>query len=170
MEPIEYLEFEIEIGQGRDGEYPVSATSAAGEAFETMRLPFDPQALESEFEALLVAARPPDGGRRKKDAEPQQEAHAFGQALFDALFRGEIRVLYNSSRYHAAEENKLLRLALQIEPQELAPLPWESLYDTQLSEYICQTTPLVRYVSGTDGEQPPITTPPLRILGMIAHP
>ena len=170
VEPIEYLEFEIEIGQGRDGEYPVSATSAAGEAFETMRLPFDPQALESEFEALLVAARPPDGGRRKKDAEPQQEAHAFGQALFDALFRGEIRVLYNSSRYHAAEENKLLRLALQIEPQELAPLPWESLYDTQLSEYICQTTPLVRYVSGTDGKQPPITTPPLRILGMIAHP
>lgn len=56
MEPIEYLEFEIEVGQGRDGEYPVSAASAAGQAQETMRLPFDPQALGSELEGLRTEA------------------------------------------------------------------------------------------------------------------
>ena len=170
VEPIEYLEFEIRIGQGRDGEYPVTVTSAAGHAQEMMRLPFDPQALESELNALRAALRPDEGGRRKKDSRPEQEAQAFGQALFDALFRGEVRVLYNSSRYQAAEEGKLLRFALGIEPQELAPLPWETLYDTQFTEYVCHATPLVRYTAILESDQPPITTPPLRILGMIVNP
>ena len=170
MEPIEYLEFQIQIEQGRDGEYPVTVTSAAGHAQEIMRLPFDPQALESEIEALHAALRPAEGGRRKKESRPEQEAQAFGQALFDALFRGEVRVLYNSSRYQAAEEGKLLRLALGIEPQELAPLPWESLYDAQFAEYVCHATPLVRFVAVLESDQQPITTPPLRILGMIVNP
>ena len=170
VEPIEYLEFEIRIGQGRDGEYPVTVTSATGQAQEMMRLPFDPQALESELDALRAALRPDEGGRRKKDSRPEQEAQAFGQALFDALFRGEVRVLYNSSRYQAAEEGKLLRFALGIEPQELAPLPWETLYDAQFAEYVCHATPLVRYVAILESDQPPIATPPLRILGMIVNP
>jgi len=170
VEPIEYLEFEIKIGQGRDGEYPVTVTSAAGHAQEMMRLPFDPQALESELDALRAALRPAEVGRRKKESRPEQEAQAFGQALFDALFRGEVRVLYNSSRYQAAEKGKLLRFTLGIEPQELAPLPWETLYDAQFAEYVCHATPLVRYVAVLESDQPPITTPPLRILGMIVNP
>lgn len=170
MEPIVYLEFEIEIGPGSDGEYPVTVASAAGQAQERMRLPFDPQAPESELEALRAALRPAVGGRRRKEARLEQEAQAFGQALFDALFRGEVRVLYNSSRYQAAEENKLLRFKLRIEPQELAPLPWESLYDAQLGEYVCHATPLVRYVESPESGQPSIATPPLRILGMIVNP
>ena len=170
VEPIEYLEFQIQIEQGRDGEYPVTATSAAGQAQEMMRLPFDPQALESEIEVLRAALRPAEGGRRKKEDRPEQVAQAFGQALFDALFRGEVRVLYNTSRYQAAEEGKLLRLTLGIEPQELAALPWESLYDTQLAEYVCHATPLVRYVAVLESDRPSITTPPLRILGMIVNP
>jgi hypothetical protein len=170
VEPIEYREFQIKIEQGRDDEYPVTVTSAAGQAQAMMRLPFDPQALESEIEALRAALCPDEGGRRKKEDRPEQEAQAFGQALFDALFRGEIRALYNTSRYQAAEEGKLLRLTLSIEPQELAPLPWESLYDAQLAEYICHATPLVRYVAVLESDQPSISTPPLRILGMIVNP
>ncbi len=170
MEPIEYLEFEIEIGQGRDGEYPVRATLAAEQAQGMMRLPFDPQALEGELEALRAALRPTEGGRRKKEPAPQQEPHAFGRALFDTLFRGEIRVLYNTSRYQAAEEDKLLRLKLRIEPPELAMLPWESLYDSQFAEYVCHATPLVRYVAVPEISPSSIETPPLRILGMVVHP
>jgi hypothetical protein len=170
VEPIEYLEFEIEIKQGRDGEYPVTVISAAGQAQEMMRLPFDPQALESELEALRATLRPTEGGRPKKESMPGQEAQEFGQALFDALFRGEVRALYNTSRYQAAEEGKLLRLALGIEPQELAPLPWESLYDAQFAEYVCHATPVVRKIPAPESDQSSITTPPLRILGMIVNP
>ncbi len=170
MEPIEYLEFQIQIEQGRDGEYPVAVTSAAGHAQEMMRLPFDPQALESEIEALRAALRTGEDRRRKAEPQPEQEAQAFGQALFDALFRGEVRALYNTSRYQAGEEGKLLRIELSIEPQELASLPWESLYDAQLAEYVCHTTPLVRYIALLESELAPIATPPLRILGMVVNP
>ena len=52
VEAIAYLEFQIRIEQGRDGEYPVTVTSALGHAQEVMRLPFDPRALEGEMEAL----------------------------------------------------------------------------------------------------------------------
>jgi hypothetical protein len=42
---MDYLDFEIEIGQGQGREYPVSVIhSPAGEARETMRFPFDEQA------------------------------------------------------------------------------------------------------------------------------
>lgn len=174
MEPIEYLEFEIEVGQGRDGEYPVSAASAAGQVQETMRLPFDPQALGSELEALHAGLRaaqsPAEGGRRRKESAPEPQPHAFGQALFDALFRGEVRALYHASRYQAAQEEKLLRLKLRIEPQELAPLPWESLYDTQYAGYVCHVTPVVRAVASAQSVPSAIDTPPLRILGMIVQP
>ena len=170
VEPIEYLEFQIQIAQARGGEYPVTVTSVAGHAQEMMRLPFDPQALESETEALRAALHPAAEGRRKTESGPEQEAQAFGQALFDALFRGEVRALYNTSRYQAAEEGKLLRLELGIDPQELAPLPWESLYDAQLAEYVCNTTPLVRFIALLESNLPSITTPPLRILGMIVNP
>ena len=170
MEPITYLEYQIRIEQGRDGEYPVTATSAAGHAQEMMRLPFDPQALESQIEALRAAHHPAPGGRRKKEPEPEQVAQAFGQSLFDALFRGDVRALYHTSRYQAAEEGKLLRIELSIEPLELASLPWEALYDAQLAEYVCHSTPLVRYIALLETDLPPITTPPLRILGMIAYP
>ena len=170
VEPIEYLEFEIQIEQGRDGEYPVTVVSATGQAQEMMRLPFDPQALESQIEALRVALSPSGGVRPKTESTPEQEAQAFGQSLFDALFRGDVRVLYNASRYQAAEEGKLLRFLLRIEPQELASLPWESLYDTQHAEYVCHATPLVRHIPVLESDQPPITTPPLRILGMVVNP
>ena len=170
MEAIAYLEFQIRIEQGRDGEYPVTVTSALGHAQEMMRLPFDPRALEGEIEALRAALRPPESGRRKTESKPGHEAPAFGQALFDALFRGDVRTLYNASSYQAAEEGKLFRIELSIEPQELASLPWESLYDPQRAEYVCPTTPLVRYVALLESNLPSITTPPLRILGMIANP
>ena len=104
MEAIAYLEFQIRIEQGRDGEYPVTVTSALGHAQEMMRLPFDPRSVVGGIEALRAALRPPEGGRRKTESGPEHEAQAFGQALFDSLFRGDVRTLYNASSYQAAEE------------------------------------------------------------------
>ena len=77
VQPIEYLGLEVEIGQGRDGEYPVRVTSVAGQAQATMRLPFDVQALDSQLEALRAAMGPVDRGRRRKEFT-EQEAQAFG--------------------------------------------------------------------------------------------
>ena len=169
VEPIEYLGLEVEIGQGRDGEYPVRVISVAGQAQATMRPPFDLQNLDSELQALRAAMDPAEGGRRRKESA-QQQAQAFGQALFDALFRNQIRVLYNSIRHQAAEEKRLFRLELRIEPQELAVLPWETLYDKQLGEYICEAASLLRHVEDPEGDWTSIATPPLRILGMVVHP
>ncbi len=52
---MDYLDFEIEIGIGEGRIYPVAVVrSAAGEAREAMRFPFDELALENQLLALPV--------------------------------------------------------------------------------------------------------------------
>ena len=53
---MNYLDFEIEIGTGRGLTYPVAVIrSAAGEARETIRFPFDKLALENHLKGLEIA-------------------------------------------------------------------------------------------------------------------
>lgn len=171
VETIESLDFELEIGPGHDREYPVSVLeSPAGQAQETMHFPFSQQLLESQLENLQVALLRSAEPRREQQSEQEGAAQDFGRALFDALFTGEVGILYDSSRRQAAEQGKVLRLKLRIAPPELAVLPWEFLYDLQLGEYVClsHATPMVRYVAQPQAAQPSKVTPPLRILGMVA--
>jgi hypothetical protein len=166
----DYLEFELEIGPGSGLEYPVAVIeSPAGQAQGTMRFPFSDRVLESRLEDLRAALR---GSRRRRPSlapEQGQAGEVFGQALFDALFRGEIGRLYDKSWRQAAEQGKVLRLKLRVQSPELVTLPWEYLFDARLGEYLCLShTSIVRYLEPSQAGQATTVTPPLRILGMIA--
>ena len=61
-------------------------------------------------------------------------------------------------------------MVLRLRAHELAGIPWESLYDPETSEYLCQREPVVRFVEAAQPSAPLVATGPLRILGMIAAP
>jgi outer membrane protein assembly factor BamD (BamD/ComL family) len=168
-----YLDFELEIGEGRGREYPVAVLrSPAGEARATMRFPFDELALDLHLGRLQIALLRSGGTHRRVPSEEERAVQDFGQALFDALLGGEIRSCYDVSLREAAQQDKGLRLKLRIHSPELNTLPWEFLYDSRQAEYVClsRQTPIVRYLESPRFIHPLTVAPPLRILGMVASP
>src|SRR6266568_4285519 len=170
---MSYLDFDIEIGLGSGREYPVAVVrSEAGEAHETMHFPFDELALESRLKDVQIALLHSGGKRRHIQSSDEQSVRNFGQALFHALFAGEVHSRYIISQRMAFHQGKGLRLKLRIHSPEMAALPWEFLYDADQAEYLCLSnkTPVVRYLESPQLPQPLAVTPPLRILGMIVNP
>jgi len=122
-----YLDFELEIGEGKGREYPVAVIrSPAGDARETMHFPFDELALENHLVKLDNALLRSGGQRRRIPSEEEQAVRTFGQALFDALLSGEIRDCYNESRLEAARQRKGLRLKLRTSHLSLWSIRYES--------------------------------------------
>ncbi len=168
-----YLDFELEIGEGRGREYPVAILhSPSGEVRATMRFPFDELALDLRLGRLQIALLRSGGKYRRAPSEEERAVEDFGQALFDALLGGEIRSCYDVSLREAAQQDKGLRLKLRIHPPELNALPWEFMYDPRQAEYVClsRQTPIVRYLESPRLIRPLTVSPPLRILGMISSP
>lgn len=170
---LTYLDFDLEIGPGQGREYPVAVLrSPAGEARETLRFPFDELQLESRLKDVQIALLR-SGGKRRQILSPEEQAvQAFGGALFNALFTGDVRSRYDVSQERAAQSDRGLRVKLRITAPELAALPWEFLYDSRQADYVCMSrnTPLVRYLECPQPVQPLAVTPPLRVLGLIASP
>jgi formylglycine-generating enzyme required for sulfatase activity len=169
---LSYLDFELEIGIGQGRDFPVVARSPAGEAREVMRFPYDEMALESRLKDLQIALLRSGGDRRQVLPPEQQAVRSFGQALFDALFSGEIRSRFDVSLQQARSQGKGLRIRLQAQSPTAAALPWEYLYDPRQSEYCALSveTPLVRFLELPQPITPLAVTFPLRMLGMVASP
>lgn len=110
-----------------------------------------------------------------EDAEqrPALDPQTFGARLYDAVFAGSVGTLFRRS-VDAAERNGAgLRLRLRLDDvPELADLPWEYLYATDLARHLAlsQETPLVRYLELAQPEQMLTSRPPLRILTLVANP
>ena len=138
---MSYLDFELEIGLGSGREYPVTVVrSAAGEAREIMRFPFDELALESRLKDLQIALLRSGGRYRQVLVPGEQAVQDFGRALFDALFTGEVHSRYTVSRQEALHQSKGLRLKLRIQAPELAALPWEFFRISRHSQVYASTT------------------------------
>lgn len=170
---MDYLDFELEIGEGKGREYPVAVIhSPAGEAREIMSFPFDKLALENRLKDLQIALLRSGAKRRRVLLPEEQTVQQFGSELFEALFTNEIRNRYDVSLREAAHQTKGLRLNFRIRSPELATLPWEYLYNTRLGEYISfsRNTPIVRYPELPQFIKLLTVTLPLRILGMVASP
>ena len=93
-----------------------------------------------------------------------------GTALFAAIFVDRVYGRYTASLQEAARRGEPLRVVLRLRAQELAGLPWETLFDSESGEYLCQREPVVRYVESAQPTTPLTVDPPLRILGLIAAP
>src|SRR5215208_8885 len=142
-----YLDFDLEIGEGTGREYSVAVRSPAGEAQEEMSFPFDDRELRNKLRDLEVALVR-SGGTRRRISPEEQTVRDFGKRMFEALLVGDVRTRYLMSLDEAAQQDKGLRLKLRIRSPQLAVLPWEFLYDPDYGDYLCLSsdTPIVRYV------------------------
>ncbi|MGE5764665.1 MAG: CHAT domain-containing protein [Mycobacterium leprae] len=100
----------------------------------------------------------------------ERPVREVGEALFAGLFAERIYGRYTASLLEAARRSQPLRVVLRLRAPELAGLPWETLFDPEVSEYLCQREPVVRYVETARPATPLLVDPPLRILGLIATP
>jgi CHASE2 domain-containing sensor protein len=136
---VVYVDFVVSIRLDRNQGYRVEARSAArGEA--TAALALDPRGTEmEEARARLEIGTVADG--------PFLEA--FGARLFRGLLPGAVGRLYDESvGYAQAVETRGLRLRLDVEPPEVASLPWEFLYDPERALFVAASpaTTLTRYI------------------------
>ncbi|MGH8898138.1 MAG: CHAT domain-containing protein, partial [Egibacteraceae bacterium] len=165
------LNFEIEIGPGSDGGYPVTARApGGGEAAATMRLPLNGRDLESQLAVIKDVVLASSAIHRRIPTPQERPVQEFGRDLFDALVTGDVRVLFGTGYEQARQQGTDLRLVLRIQPPELVRLPWEFLFDAGRDDYLSLRLPLVRYPQVMEPVRPLKVSPPLRILGMVALP
>jgi len=94
------------------------------------------------------------------------ELRYVGARLFDSLFQGDLLRLYIHLREQAQPTETRLRIRLKIDPQNVARLPWECLYDTRRGAFLSHSseTTLVRF---HEPEKEPASVPlelPLKVL------
>ena len=70
----------------------------------------------------------------------------------------------------ALQRAERLRVVLHLSAPQLAALPWEAMFDSETSTYICRKEPLVRHVAAPYTPEPLEVVPPLRVLGLVASP
>lgn len=96
-----------------------------------------------------------------------------GRALFEAAFSGEALTALRRSLDRVGRERGGLRIRLRLSAApELADLPWEALYDPHRERFLALSneTPIVRYLDLPEAIEPLKTSPPLRILPVMAGP
>lgn len=183
---IEYLNLDITVTAGnfassdhtgsRGKNYPVLAIfPQEGEASAIMLFPFDEKTLAEQLVAVEQAIYDTPANDQMSLLEREDRIQDFGQALFDALFCGRIRTLYETTKRGLSQtEERRLRIRLRIDPPELAALPWELMYDNdpEVPSYLCldRSISLVRY---QEVRTPYALSPvefPLNILGMATTP
>ncbi|MGH3719908.1 MAG: CHAT domain-containing protein [Pseudonocardiaceae bacterium] len=164
------LDFELQIGLGAAGRYPVLARAPGGEADSNMRWSLTPAELDYQLAVIKDKVLLSSVVMRRAPTEYEQPVRELGQRLFDELIADDVRALYVASRQRARANDCLLRLVLRVRPPELARLPWEFLFDPGQQDYLGLTVPLVRYPHVLAPRQPLRVATPLRILGMVARP
>ncbi|MGH3807294.1 MAG: CHAT domain-containing protein [Pseudonocardiaceae bacterium] len=164
------LDFELEIGSGAAGTYPVVARTPGGEVATSMRLPLTLTELDHQIAVVRGAVLASTAVVRRAPTTDEKPVRELGQQLFETLVCGDVRGLYLASRQHAHEQGSVLRLVLRVRPPELARLPWEFLFDPYQQDYLGLSMPLVRYPEVLAPRQPLQVASPLRILGMVACP
>jgi hypothetical protein len=164
------LDFELEVGSGTDGIYPVVARAPGGEVATTLRWSLTPAELDHQLAMIKDKVLVSSAVLRRVPTEDEQPVRDLGQRLFEALIADQVLALYVASRQLARENGGGLRLVLRVSPPELARLPWEFLFDPSRQDYLGLTVPLVRYLQVLAPRQPLRVAAPLRILGMVARP
>lgn len=164
------FDFEIEIS-GEAGAYRVASRSAAGDtAAVPVRFPLDEVSLSRQLQLLEFALLRSSTTVRRLTPPDERPVQAFGEQLFEFAFPPELRAHLAALRQQAAQHGVPLRVRLRVRPPELAALPWEFLYEAERDDYLCLSTPLVRYLEALEPRRPLTVSAPLRILAMVARP
>ena len=161
------LEIEIRAGS-TPGTYEVEVDSPAGPATGTMQL--DADAILNRRRELAASVLASAVTQRSAYSTLEAPVREVGHALFEALFAERIYGRYTASLQEAGRKGEPLRVVLRLRVDELAGIPWETLFDPEAGEYLCQREPVVRYVDSAQPSAPLAATGPLRILGLVAAP
>jgi hypothetical protein len=167
------VEMEVQIKHGSHWEYPVAVLdSPEGEAQGTLQFPLGATALEGYLETLQTTLLYTGQKPSKKQTQQEAAVQDFGSKLFEALFSGDVRTCYDSARDQAEKERRMLRLKLHIQPQEMAALPWEYLYDSERFEYLCPSDRVLvlRSFEAPGAASAGRLPPPLRVLAIVPSP
>ncbi len=134
--PSGYLPFVVDFDLDADRwSYTVRARCGHGQAEERADLP-EPLVrwLGSAAPLLSSSSRSeePSAGEPERDlgSSPPRRAGVpgLGPELFQTIFRGEVRALYERQRQHASDRGLGLRVELNLQPDSLLnALPWELL-------------------------------------------
>jgi hypothetical protein len=168
-----YDDFVVDISPSEPYGYTVRVVkSSAGECSIPYQFPFDRSALDVRLKDLQIALLRSGGSRRKALLPQEQTVQDFGSALYDSLFTGEVRSLFEASIRTAVDAGNGLRLRLRIQAPEMAALPWEFLFDSRRGDYVALAAdmPIVRHLPLASVAEPLAIRPPLRILGVISSP
>ncbi len=174
---LTYLDFDLAIealastGSASAQTYRARVlNSPAGQATVDFTLPFNPYELENYILKIGRTRRTV----RSLNSQEGQAARDFGERLYNAVFKDEVRDALRRSLDKAdgqADHGLRIRLRLGDAPA-LLDLPWEYLYDPTLRRFFCHstTTPLVRYPQQPRPVTPLGVTLPLQVLVLIANP
>jgi formylglycine-generating enzyme required for sulfatase activity len=135
--PITYATLEIVIGQKTDNGYPVRVRPS--EAIPSARGTLDLDPASDPVRSLVEEIERGNPERRVLTN--------LGGLLFERLFTGEIAASFNRGWGYVRAADQGLRIQLDIEPPELAVLPWEYLRYEGHVFAISTDTPLTRFVS-----------------------
>ena len=164
-----YQDFDLLIDRSGGSLRAQVLNSPAGQASAEFCLPFSEDKLENY---LLRLGRTHAVATRRVESQEMNTAKAFGAALFDAVFTGDVKACFRSSLDEVRRQNAGLRIRLRLSDPSVADLPWEFLYNRSVNRFIALSvhTPLVRYMDLPERIQPIAVKPPIRVLVMISSP
>lgn len=166
---MDYRNFDLLIERQASTYRARVISSPEGEGRADFSLPFS----SLELENFILSMGNARGDEQSSVPSKMPAAKAFGIRLYETLFNGPVRDLYQGSLRSAEREGYGVRLLLHIsEVPELASVPWEYLYDPSLARFLALSvdTPVVRYMDIPRQILPLHVKPPLRILVMISNP
>ncbi len=176
-----YVDFSITVESVAGGGYLARAFSPQAEAESRTEFNFDPDQLRDELRSrvsgslLEPRARDLGGGVGRRHAG--SAVMELGQALFTALFAGEVGELYRATWSTARTAGQGLRIRLHLRPRTpelawLTKLPWETLCDEKAGGFLCLNplNPLARHLDLPSQAERAVFQLPLRVLVVAANP
>lgn len=173
---IEYQDFVVQIGPGREGELAVRVLqSPAGQGGAPFQLPWMPEEWLRLRSGLSRASR--HLGTDEAPGEIALTPREIGTRLYRALFAGQVGDLFSRSLGLTGRNGLRIVLRFQLDEKDprlalLHSLPWELLYEPGARDFLglSRLTPIVRFLD-VPRPAPPLPLPsPLRILVAPAAP
>lgn len=180
---IRFQDFVVRIEPERDGVYPVRVASPAGEGSSSFVFRVDSSGPSAEDATTTDAPEPENGSSPHRVTTRRRRGRGgrnreMGVSLFEGLFRGTTRDLFNQSLGSIRHDGRTgLRIKIHIDPEEpglaaLLRLPWELMYQQEKRRYLAQSayTPIVRHLPVPQADVPLPIEGKLRVLVVIAAP
>lgn len=185
---MHYEDFFITVLSKGGDSYDIEIASPAGEGKSTLTLPRSAEETMSQLRSVRRVVRGSSSAQPEQEADaaqrgagPLHEANEqptdVGRELFEALFNGAARSLFDQSLGMMRGGDSGLRIKLRIDPANedvawLAQLPWELLYRAETRDYLnlSRSTPLVRYLDVQRPSKPLPFHPPLKVLVVMSSP